>query len=81
MYSNNILKFQESMIILNACTKKSGNLLKAPRITFSNFNFFTRNEIYKNSKIGNYFLITVYIDLSSTQLNACMYQYNHTGTM
>ena len=29
MYSNNILNFQESMTILNACTKKSGNLLKA----------------------------------------------------
>ena len=27
MYSNNILNFQESMTILNACTKKSGNLL------------------------------------------------------
>ena len=32
MYSNNIVNFQESMTILNACTKKSGNLLKAPRI-------------------------------------------------
>ena len=32
MYSNNILNFQESTTILNACTKKSGNLLKAPRI-------------------------------------------------
>ena len=30
MYSNNILNFQESTTILNACTKKSGNLLKAP---------------------------------------------------
>ena len=30
MYSNKILNFQESMIILNACTKKSGNLLNAP---------------------------------------------------
>ena len=30
MYSNNIVNFQESMTILNACTKKSGNLLKAP---------------------------------------------------
>ena len=31
MYSNNILNFQESVTILNACTKKkSGNLLKAP---------------------------------------------------
>ena len=32
MYSNKILNFQESMTILNACTKKSGNLLKTPRI-------------------------------------------------
>ena len=30
MYSNNILNFQESMTILNAYTKKSGNLLNAP---------------------------------------------------
>ena len=30
MYSNNILNFQESTTILNAGTKKSGNLLKAP---------------------------------------------------
>ena len=32
MYSNNILNFQESWTILNAYTKKSGNLLKAPRM-------------------------------------------------
>ena len=32
IYSNNILKFQESTTILNTCTKKSGNLSKAPRI-------------------------------------------------
>ena len=32
MYSNNILAFQESTTFLNACTKKSGNLSKAPRI-------------------------------------------------
>ena len=31
MYSNNILNFRESTTILNARTKKSGNLLKAPR--------------------------------------------------
>ena len=35
MYSNNILNFQESTIILNASTKKSGNLLKAPNTCFS----------------------------------------------
>ena len=33
MYSNNIVNFQESTTILNDCTKKSGNLLKAPRIS------------------------------------------------
>ena len=32
MYSNNILNSQESTTILNASTKKSGNLLKSPRI-------------------------------------------------
>ena len=32
IYSNNIVNFQESTTILNACTKKSGNLLEAPRI-------------------------------------------------
>ena len=32
MYSNNILNFQDSMTILNACTKKSGNLLNTPHI-------------------------------------------------
>ena len=31
MYSNNIVNFQESTTILNACIKRSGNLLKAPR--------------------------------------------------
>ena len=29
MYSNNILNFQESITILNACTKKSGNWLNS----------------------------------------------------
>ena len=32
MYNNNIVNFQVSTTILNACTKKSGNLWKAPRI-------------------------------------------------
>ena len=32
MYRNNIVNFQESTTILNASTKKSGNLLKAQRI-------------------------------------------------
>ena len=32
LYINNILNFQESTTILNACTKKSGNLLNAHRM-------------------------------------------------
>ena len=32
MYNNNIVNFQESTTILNACTKKSWILLNAPRI-------------------------------------------------
>ena len=32
MFSNNIVNFQESTTILNARTKKYGNLLNAPRI-------------------------------------------------
>ena len=39
MYSNKILNFQESTIILNACTKKSGNLLKEPRISILIYEF------------------------------------------
>ena len=35
MYSNNIPNFQESTTILNACTKKSGNLLNARLIFWS----------------------------------------------
>ena len=34
MYSNNILNFQESITILNAYTKKTGNLFNAPRICY-----------------------------------------------
>ena len=37
MYNNNILNFQESPTILKACTKKSGNLLKALRTSLVYF--------------------------------------------
>ena len=33
MYNNNIVNFQESTTVLNASTKKSGNLLKAPHMS------------------------------------------------
>ena len=44
MYSNNILNFQESTTILNACAKKSGNLLNAPRI----FSMIDKNIVILN---------------------------------
>ena len=37
MYRNKILNFQESMTILNDCTKKSRNLLNTPRICVYGF--------------------------------------------
>ena len=39
-YSNNILKYLEFTAIINACTKKSGNLLNAPRISKNKIIFF-----------------------------------------
>ena len=64
MYSNNIVNFQESMTILNACTKKSGNLLQTPHTswqssrTFSNDNsngFHTKSN-YSSLGWGKYWL-------------------------
>ena len=46
MYSNNIVNFQEFTRILNAYTKKSGNLLKA--CVYDSFNWFKRSQIYTN---------------------------------
>ena len=54
VYSNNIVNFQESTTILNAYTKKSGNLLKAPRIyvcMFVNIYIYILNSVYLGSKL------------------------------
>ena len=61
MYSNNVLIFQVSTTILNACSKKSGNLLKAPRIfagtpsqklsSLNNQNFPEKNLLISESLI------------------------------
>ena len=40
MYSNNILNSQEPRTILNACTKKSGNILNAPPYSFNKVKLF-----------------------------------------
>ena len=44
-YSNNILKYLEFTAIINACTKKSGNLLNAPR-TYTNLLCMSVGGIY-----------------------------------
>ena len=51
MYSNNILNSQESTTILDACTKKSGNLLKAPR-TSRSFDPGQKTRICVNKQEG-----------------------------
>ena len=48
MYSNNIVNFQESMTILNACTKKAGNLLNAPRIYINKNMLWQANNHFLN---------------------------------
>ena len=45
MYSNNIVNFQESTTILNACTNKSGNLLNSPH-TFDRHRDFIQEALY-----------------------------------
>ena len=60
MFSKNILDFQESTTILSAYTKKSGNLLKAPRtytqapsyklVIFSNIHFISNRKLLYKTK-------------------------------
>ena len=61
MYSNKILNFQASTTILNAWTKKSENLLNAPRIIKHNQNAHTHTHIY--------IYIYIYTNLISTSIH------------
>ena len=58
-YSNNIVNFQESTTTLNACTKKSGNLLKAPRISISLKCTHTHTHTHTHTQRRVYFNIFV----------------------
>ena len=64
MYSNNILNSQESTTILNACIKKSANLLKAPRKTINNVLYYA---FILSLWLGNYehcsFMSGIMLDL------------------
>ena len=45
MNGNNILNIQESTTILNACTKKSGNLLKGTTYSYDLFHNFNDSRV------------------------------------
>ena len=61
MYSNNIVNFQESTPILNACTKKSGYLLNTPRIILIGcINF----ETFLNDFVSKLIEYTTYISVA-----------------
>ena len=47
MYYNNIVNFQESTTILNTSTKKSGNLLNAPRIKIGHHQVEMKDKLRK----------------------------------
>ena len=67
MYSNNTLNFQESTTILNACTKMSGNSLKAPR----NYHFFLSKYIIYNIYCILLLVIFSYQANESLLINYC----------
>ena len=62
LYSNSILNFQEFTTILNACTKKSGNLLNAPRIT--NNSIKSQSFVYTHLNDQTVLFITIQFSIS-----------------
>ena len=67
MYSNKILTFQESTTILNACTKKSGNILNSPRIC-------TRTCTHTHTHTHTHIYIYIHI---YTQTHIYIYSHTH----
>ena len=53
MYSNKILNFQESMTILNACTKTSGNLLNALHKSYTTHTSAIHTSLFTISTCGS----------------------------
>ena len=85
MYSNNIVNFQESTVLLTSCTKKSGNLLIAPRICIYIFIYtyiytyiyiHIYKYIYRYTDIYIYVYIYIYIHIYiHTRTYICIYIY------
>ena len=70
MYSNNIVNFQESTTILNACTKTSGNLLNAQRMIYVSVSVII--PIQKKKALLFDSLSNIYILLSTDRLFRCI---------
>ena len=63
MYSNNILNCKEFMTILNACTKKPGDLLKAPCTIY-----FLNSSTHTHTHTHIYIYIYIYIGSISSSI-------------
>ena len=63
LYSNNIVNFQESMIIINACTKKHGNLLTSLTYLLSWLSFWKNKyqiHSYMTSNMDDFEMICIH---------------------
>ena len=60
MCSNNVVNFQESTTILNAYTKKSGNVLNSPRTTGKDTSFSPETNLKKREPRTMLLTITQY---------------------
>ena len=75
MYSNNIVNCQESTTILNAFTKKSGNLLKAQLRVFAN------GPGDRSSILGRVTPKTLKMVLNTSLLNTQLYKVRIKGNV
>ena len=69
MYSNNIVNSQESTTILNARTKRSVNLLKAPRMyIFFFLSFFLSRHTHTHTHTLSFFLLSLSLYIYKVKL-------------
>ena len=64
VYSKNILNFQASTTILNACTKKSGNLLNAPHMIWFGWVLCHINHCRLFNPKSSLYIYTKYVQFS-----------------
>ena len=77
---NNIVNFQESTTILNACTKKSGNLSKAPRTIFRRQPQISTRCIYHHTHTDTNNHIYDHTPVYANIINTNRHTHTHTHT-